>query len=312
MTPTRAAASRNADALGEGCILFGGSGFLGPYILENYPNIVSVGRTAPSTANRHIHVDSLGDLSVLRDVPFSKVIYIIGNTDHHGLEQERIPQGAPTAFDYHTFPLIQTMEQLKHYPITKLIHFSTILIYDESKLTLPVAEDAPIDPYKNRYTMSKYLAEEACKFYSRWVPIINIRLSNIYGPTPLRRFDLIHGLVRQLLAESKGEVWSTRSARDFIYVEDAAHAIVRLLETDYTGTLNLGTGTMTSVARIVDLMREISGCPITDLDRTVGGPMRFRCDMRTVHKLIDWMPRYSIEEGLQRTYELMKSFGVTG
>jgi nucleoside-diphosphate-sugar epimerase len=309
VTRSRRPESRSAHSLGGDCILFGGSGFLGPYILENYPNIVSVGRTAPPTANRHIHVDSLGDLTVLRDVPFSKVIYIIGNTDHHNLEKERIPQGEPTAFDYHAFPLIQTMEQLKHHPITKLIHFSTILMYDETKLTLPVAEDAPIDPYKNRYTMSKYLAEEACKFYSRWVPIINIRLSNIYGPTPLKRFDLVHGLIRQLLTEGKGEVWSTRPERDFIYVEDAAHAVVRLLETDYTGTLNLGTGTMTSIARIVDLLSEIAGCPITDLRQPVGGPMRFRCDMRTVHKLIDWTPRYSIEEGLRRTYEVMKSLG---
>jgi NAD-dependent epimerase/dehydratase family protein len=300
---------RGAHALGDDCVLFGGSGFLGPYILGNYPNIISVGRTAPPTANRHIHVDGLGDLGALRDVPFSKVIYIIGNTDHHNLEKDRIPRGEPTAFDHHTFPLIQTMEQLKHYPIRKLIHFSTILMYDESKLTLPVAEDAPIDPYKNRYTMSKYLAEEACKFYARWVPIINIRLSNIYGPTPLKRFDLIHGLVRQLLTEGKGQVWSTRPERDFIYVEDAAHAIVRLLETDYTGTLNLGTGTMTSVARIVDLLSEIGGCPIVDLGLPVGGPLRFRCDMRTIHTLIDWTPRYSIEEGLRRTYEVMKSLG---
>ena len=63
--------------LGEGTILFGGSGFLGPYLLENYPKIISVGRTAPPTPNRHVHVDSLADLHVLRDVPFVKVIYLM-------------------------------------------------------------------------------------------------------------------------------------------------------------------------------------------------------------------------------------------
>jgi nucleoside-diphosphate-sugar epimerase len=293
--------------LGADTILFGGSGFLGPYILENYPDVVSVGRTRPPTSNRHVQVDSLADLGALRGVPFRKVVYIIGNTDHHNLERERIPPGEPNAFDYHVAPFIQAMEQLKHYPIEKLIHFSTILIYDEKRITLPVAEDAPIDPYKNRYTMSKYLAEEACKFYARWVPIINVRLANIYGPTPLRRFDLIHVLCRQLLTEGQGRVWSTRPERDFIYVEDAAHAIVRLLETDYTGTLNLGTGTTTAVGRIVELLREISGSPIVDLGQAVAGPMRFQCDMTTLHELIDWAPRYSIDEGVRRTYEVMKA-----
>lgn len=295
-------------SLGEGTILFGGSGFLGPYILENYPNIISVGRTAPPTSNRHVHVDSLADLDLLREVPFTKVIYIIGNTDHHNLEKESIPRGEPTAFDYHLIPLLQTMEQLKHYPIKKFMHFSTILIYDEKKITLPVSEHGPIDPYKNRYVLSKYLAEEACKFYARWIPIINIRFSNLYGPTPLKRFDLIHVLIHQLFDQGRGQVWNTKPERDFIYVEDAAHAIVKLLDTDYTGTLNLGTGAMTSVGEIVDILREISGCPITDLGRQVQGPMQFRCDMSTIEKLIDWKPRYSIEKGVRCTYELMKSW----
>ncbi len=295
----------------SGTILFGGSGFLGPYILENYPHVVSVGRTPPPTANRHVPIDTLANLDALRDVSFDKVIYIIGNTDHYGLEKENLPRGEPTAFDYHVTPLLQTMEQLKSYPIKKFVYFSTILIYDEKRITLPVSEQAPIDPYKNRYVLSKYLGEEACKFYSRWVPIITVRLSNLYGPTPLRRFDLIHVLIRQLLAHGKGEVWSTKPTRDFIYVEDVAHAVVQLLETDYTGVLNLGTGRMTSVRRIVEILEELSGCPIKDLEQPVQGPMRFRCDMTTIEKLIEWRPQYTVEEGLRRTFELMKSWIAT-
>jgi UDP-glucose 4-epimerase len=290
---------------GQGTVLFGGSGFLGPHLLEHDPEMISVGRSAPPTSNRHIHVDSLADLRALDDVAFDKVIYIIGNTDHHALERERLPIDEPNAFDYHVVPYLQTLEQLKHRPITKFIQFSTILIYDEHRITLPVSENAPIDPYKNRYVLSKYLAEEAAKFYARWVPIINVRLSNIYGPTPLKRFDLIHLLIHQLLDTGRGEVWSTRPERDFIYVADAAHAILKLLETEYTGTLNLGTGTKTSVGRIVEMLRQLSGCPITDRDQPVTGPMAFQCDMTTLESLIEWKPRYSIEAGVQRTYEQM-------
>lgn len=295
---------------GERTILFGGSGFLGPYILGRCPQMISVGRTRPATANRHIHVDSLANLDALRDVPFDKVIYIIGNTDHHNLEKEQIPRGEPTAFDYHVVPLLQTLEQLKGHPIKKFINFSTILIYDEKRIKLPVSEQAPIDPYKNRYVLSKYLAEEACKFYARWVPIINVRLSNIYGPTPLKRFDLIHLLIHQLLSEGKGEVWSTKPERDFIYVEDAAEAVLQLLDSDYTGTLNLGTGTITPVRRVVDVLSEISGCPILDLERPVSGPMQFRCDQTTLERLIEWRPRVPIQAGVRRTYELMKGWKV--
>ncbi len=293
---------------GNKTILFGGSGFLGPYILRNYPDIVSVGRTPPPTSNKHIQVQSLENLDALKEVEFDKVIYIIGNTDHHNLEKETIPCGEPTAFDYHVSPLIHTLEQLKQYKIKKFIHFSTILIYDEKRIQLPVSEHAPIDPYKNRYVLSKYMAEEASKFYSRWMPVITVRLSNIYGPTPLKRYDLIHVLIHQLLERGRGQIWSTKPERDFIYVEDVAHAVVKLSETDYTGTLNLGTGTITSIGQVIEWLSELSGCPIEVLDQPVQGPMRFQCDMTTLRRLINWTPHYTTEAGLCRTFELMKSW----
>lgn len=302
------AVSSGSRVPGSKTILFGGSGFLGPYILENYPDIVSVGRTRPATSNRHIQVDSLANLDPLKDVEFDKVIYIIGNTDHYNMERETLERGETTAFEYHVTPFVQTMEQLKQYPIKKLIHFSTILLYDRERLTMPVDEHAPIDQYRTRYVMSKYIAEELCRFYAPWIPIINVRLSNIYGPTKLDRYDLIHVLVRELLANKKASVWTTKPRRDFIYVDDAAHATVKLLDTDYTGTLNLGTGTTTPVSAIVDLLRELSGCPIADEGRDVNGPMEFRCDMTTLNSLIDWKPAYSTEAGVARTYDVMSKW----
>jgi UDP-glucuronate decarboxylase len=294
--------------LGGGTILFGGSGFLGPYILERCPEMVSVGRTPPSTPNRHVQVDDLADLSALDRLEFDKVIFIVGNTDHHQLEVETIPPGEPTAFDYHVMPLVRTMEQLKLRPLTKFIHFSTILVYDETRIPDPVSEAAPIDPYRNRYVLSKYLGEEACKFYARWVPIINVRMSNLYGPTPLARFDLTHRLIHKLLDDNAAEVWTTKPERDFIYVEDAAEAVIKLLDADYTGTLNLGTGVATPVKRIVEVLEELTGASIADLGHPITGPPHFRCDMTTIQSVIDWQPRVSVEDGVRRTFDQMRAW----
>ncbi len=296
------------DNRGQGTILFGGSGFLGPYILKNNPAMISVGRSPPSTGNRHIRINALDDLRVLRDVTFDKVVYIIGNTDHHSLEKESLDPGEPTAFDYHVIPFLRVMEQLKHRSIKKFIHFSTVLVYDDKRIVLPVSESSPINPYRNRYVLSKYLAEEASKFYSRWVPTITIRLANVYGPTPLTRFDLIHVLCRTLLTEGRAEVWNDTPTRDFIYIEDVADAVAKLLETDYTGTLNLGTGTMTPVRRILGILREISGCAISVRNVPVDGPMEFCCDISMLNRLIEWAPKVSIEEGVRRTYEFARAY----
>jgi nucleoside-diphosphate-sugar epimerase len=87
-----------------------------------------------------------------------------------------------------------------------------------------------------------------------------------------------------------------------------AAAVVELLDSDYAGTLNLGTGTLTPVRRVVDLLRELSGCPIEDRDVPVQGPMRFQCDMTTLHRIVDWRPRVDVEEGVRRTWEAMRSY----
>lgn len=293
-------------SLGKGVLLFGGSGFLGPYILQNYPDMISVGRSPSPTSNRHIHVDSLDDLRALDDVEFDRVIYIIGNTDHHNLEAETLELGSLTAYDHHPIPLIRTLEQLKGRPLKRFVHFSTVLIYDEKNMTLPVSETHPIDPYKNRYVNSKYLAEEASKFFANWIPTTIVRLNNLYGPTPLRRFDLAHVVSAKLLETGRAEIWTRRPSRDFIYVEDAAHAIVKIVHADYDGTLNLGTGIETLVGDVLDILGEVSGGEIIDLDQHVNGPMRFYCDMTTLRRVIDWEPQVSVREGTRMTYEQMK------
>ncbi len=295
-----------AEGRGEGTILFGGSGFLGPYILRANPEMISVGRTAPPVPNRHIQVASLADLQCLRDVSFDRVIFIVGNTDHYAMEREIIPQGEMNAFDYHVIPLIQAMEQLKLYKLKKFILFSSVLVYDEKKISIPVSETAPIDPYRNRYVMSKYLAEEVARFYSNWVPIITVRMANLYGPTPLERFDLIHVVSRKLVRDGRAEVWSRRPKRDFIYVEDAAKAVMQLLHSDYTGVVNLGTGIMTEVGEVIDTLQEVSGCPIVDRDIAVQGPMDFQVDTSTIFRLIDWRPEVPVREGVRRTFLAMK------
>lgn len=288
---------------GQGVILFGGSGFLGPYILERCPAMISVGRNPPPTDNRHIQVPSLDDLRQLDDVDFDRVIYIIGNTDHHELEKERLEIGEPSAYDYHVTPLVRTLEQIKHRPIKKFIHFSSMLVYDPTRLPDPVGEDAPIAPYRNRYVLSKYMAEEVSKFYERWMPIITCRFCNLYGPTPLDRYDLIHILARKLIADGHAEAWSGAPERDFIYVTDAANAILKLLDSDFTGLVNLGTGETTSVGRVLEILQEISGCSIHILDKPVDGPMRFRSDTTRLKGAINWTPTVSIEEGIRKVWE---------
>lgn len=284
-------------------LLFGGSGFLGPVILEKYPDIISVGRNAPPDyiKNKHIQMNSIDDMSVLDHVEFDKVIFLIGSSNHH-----EINHSPSMGIDFNVTPLQKAMFYFKERKIKKLICFTTILLYDVNKMKIPVSEEQVINPYINEYVFSKYISEEVAKFYNHLVPTIIIRCSNIYGPTKLVRPDLVPTLIQKVLSPNAVSVWNKKPIRDFIYLDDAADALVKLLETDYTGPVNLGTGESVSIGRIAEILEKASGRTIKDMEKPVSGPMNFRCDVSLLNKLTGWKPKFTIEQGVLHTYDRMK------
>ena len=116
-------------------------------------------------------------------------------------------------------------------------------------------------------------------------------------------------MIQNLLSPEKEiSVWSKKPIRDFLYLDDAAEAIIKLMETDYTGAVNLGTGSSVSIGEIAEILENISGKRIVDLNKDVSGPMNFRCDVSLVNELTGWKPKHSIEDGLSLTYKRMKQW----
>lgn len=286
-------------------ILFGGSGFFGPVILKKDKSILSIGRQKPplEIENQHINLDSLDDLSILDKIDFDKVIFLIGSSNHHEINLE------PTmGVDFNLYPLIKILPYLKKRKIKKFICFTTILLYDQKKMVLPVNEDQPINPYINDYVFSKFLSEQIIHFYKDSIPSIIIRLSNIYGYTRLRRPDLVPTIMQDIFLKDNVSIWSDLPKRDFIFTEDAADAVLKLLNVEYNGTLNLGTGKMNSIKEITSIIENLSGKKIISENKDVSGPLEFSTDISKIKKITGWSPQYTLEEGLKKTYNIMKEY----
>lgn len=284
-------------------ILFGGSGFLGHVFLREYPEIISVGRNKPMSdiKNTHINIPDMDSLHLLDDIEFDNVIFLIGNSNHH-----IINSSCMMGMEYNVIPLKKILHYLQKRKINKFICFTSILLYGNEPKGRPVHENDEIYPYQNEYIFSKYLAEQIVEFYKERVPIINIRLCNIYGDTTLIRPDLVPTLIYDVLTKENPTVWNMSPKRDFIFTTDAASAIVKLLDTKYTGTINLGSGTMSSIEDIAKIIEDISDKKITSLNKEVTGVMEFVADISLLKKLTNWEPKYSLREGFIKTYNIMK------
>ena len=146
------------------------------------------------------------------------------------------------------------------------------------------------------------------KLFSKSVPSIIIRLSNIYGYTKLRRPDLIPTIMQDIFEKKVVKIWNDNPKRDFIFTEDAADAVLELIKTDFKGTINLGTGKMTSLKEICEIIEELSGKKIVSENKDVSGPMEFVTDISKIKNLTGWEPKYNISDGLKKTFNIMSEY----
>jgi len=286
-------------------LLFGGSGFFGPVILSKNPDIISVGRTKPpqECKNEHIQLNDLSQINILDNLEFDKVIFLIGSSNHHEINLKN-----NMGIDLNVYPLNTALSYFEKRKIKKFVCFTTILLYDQKKFKLPVDENQEINPFINKYVFSKYLSEQVVKYFSKTVPSIIVRLSNIYGATRLKRPDLVPTIMQDLFEKEKVSIWNDKPKRDFIFTEDAADAVLKLIETKFEGIINLGTGKMSSLKEICEIIEELSGKKVISENKVVTGPMEFVTDISKITELTGWIPKHDITSGLKKTYEMMKDY----
>ncbi|GGN38624.1 MULTISPECIES: NAD-dependent epimerase/dehydratase family protein [Marinomonas] len=291
-------------------ILVGPTGFLGPAFLKKDSSIIAVGRSKiPShLENQFVEIGGDLDFSPLDRVEFDNVIFLIGCSEHKLLNSH------PTmAIEKNVLALSSFLMYLKKSKrvVKKIINFTTMLQYDSLKMSIPCGENQPRNPYVNNYVMSKYISELITEQYRDTFSIIDVRISNVYGPTQLHRPDIVPSLIWSILETAQASVWNKTPKRDFIYIDDAVDAVLKLIHSNYSGPINLGSGASYSVGELCLYLEEISGVSISDQNIPVSGHMEFCQDISLITSIIDWYPKYKLYDGLKLTYDEMKSFYET-
>ena len=150
--------------------------------------------------------------------------------------------------------------------------------------------------------------EEVVNFYKKKIPSIVVRLCNIYGYSKLRRPDLVPTIMQDIFKKKNISVWSKKPIRDFIFAEDAADAVIKLLNSKFTGVVNIGTGKSFSIEKVTNIISNISGKKIKSQNKKVSGPYKFVTNINLLTKNTKWKTKYSLKEGLEKTYKIMKNY----
>ncbi len=215
---------------------------------------------------------------------------------------------------------LHLIEQARAHGLEKFVAVSTVCAYPRDT-PVPFREDdlwnGYPEPTNAPYGVAKKAAWVMLDAYRRQYGLSSVYLLpvNLYGPGD--NFDpesshVIPALVRKCVeATGRGDdhivSWGSGSAsREFLYVDDAAEAIVRAAEAlDAPVPINLGTGreiTIRDLAKLVARLTGFRGEIRWDRTRPDGQPRRC-LDTRRAQKLLGWHAATPLEEGLRRTVE---------
>jgi nucleoside-diphosphate-sugar epimerase len=138
-----------------------------------------------------------------------------------------------------------------------------------------------------------------------------VRFHNIYGPEGTfqgGREKSPAALCRKVALAKSGEsidVWGDgKQTRSFCYIDDCVEGIYRIMMSDYSEPLNLGTDQMVSIDELANIIIRISGKNGITL-RHIDGPQGVRgrnSDNSLLRTTLGWEPTTSLDDGLVPTF----------
>ena len=201
--------------------------------------------------------------------------------------------------------------------IKRIFYSSSACMYPEYNQLEPdnpnCSEDSayPAQP-DSEYGWEKLFSERLYLAYGRnyGMQVRIARYHNIFGPEGSwndgkeKAPAAICCKVSQTEDGGEVEVWGDgEQTRSFLYIDECIEGTLRLMRSDWSGPVNIGSDEMVNINQLVDMVAEIAGKRVRK--RHVIGPTGVRgrnSDNRLIEKMLSWRPKAELSDGLRSTY----------
>jgi UDP-glucuronate 4-epimerase len=210
-------------------------------------------------------------------------------------------------YDVNVIGTLRLLEVMRKHNVKNLIFGSSSSVYGNNN-KVPFSEIDPVDKPISPYAASKKAGELLCYTYHNLYNfnIYCLRFFTVYGPRQ-RPEMAIHQFVRKILGGEQVTFFGDgTSQRDYTYVNDILDGIIKCLNRlrGYE-ILNLGESHTISLIKLIELIEYLSDKKaIVDWQPMQQGDVRATfADIRKAKKIINYNPKYSIEDGLRNFIE---------
>jgi len=194
--------------------------------------------------------------------------------------------------------------------VERFIHISTCEVYGAG-LTKKMNEHHPLNPH-SPYAAAKAGADRLVYSYfvTYKIPAIILRPFNIYGPRQHLEKAIPRFITSAILKEPLNIHGDGKSERDYMHVDDVTNAIDLLMGAPINKVqgevFNIGSGQKISIidiARRVAKYMNIDESQIHFIKDRPGQVSTFACDYSKIKKMLGWIPKKKLNDGLLETIE---------
>ena len=201
--------------------------------------------------------------------------------------------------------------------VSRIFYSSSACMYPEYNQMDPdnpkCSEDSayPASP-DSEYGWEKLFSERLYLAYHRnyGMDVRIARFHNIYGPFGSwqdGREKAPAAFCRKVAEVSEGdtiEMWGDgKQTRSFLYIDECLEGVRRLMLSDWTGPVNIGSEEMVSINQLAKIVMGIASKSLTI--NHIPGPQGVRgrnSDNKLIAEKLNWAPSYSLKKGLEKTY----------
>ena len=303
-------------------LVTGGSGFLGSHVVSRLRALAPAEIFIPRRMNYDL-VDGRNVLRVYEDARPDIVIHLAAQVG--GIGANRANAGK---FFYDNLMMgAQLMEYGRRYGVAKFVALGTICAYPKHT-PVPFKEEDLWNGYPEEtnapYGLAKKMLLVQSQAYRDQYGFNSIFLLpvNLYGPGD--NFDpqsshAIPAIIKKCVdavanGHSKVTLWgSGRATREFLYVEDAAEAVLRATERyNASDPVNVGSGMEISIRDLADLIARLTsfkGEFVWDTTQPDGQPRR-SLDTSRADRLFGFRAKMPFEDGIRQTIEWYKNVAL--
>jgi nucleoside-diphosphate-sugar epimerase len=164
----------------------------------------------------------------------------------------------------------------------------------------------------SEYGWEKLFSERLYFAYHRnfGVQVRVARFHNIFGPLGTwcgGREKAPAALCRKIAETPEGgeiEIWGDgKQTRSFLIVDECVEGIRRLVESDFTGPVNIGSEEMVTINQLAEIVMDVAGKRVRI--KHIPGPLGVRgrnSDNHLIRQKLGWEPKLPLRAGLATTY----------